>query len=222
MALDSACAAIGVGVNGEQGDLFWRHFELVVETNRRFNLTRITEPADAAVKHYADALTLLAMPLSSDAGIRLVVDVGTGAGFPAFPLAVMKPEWRITAMDSTGKKAAFVEETAARLGISNLTGQHHRAGEKMAEPARYDLVLYRAVAQLSECLRTAKDLVRPGGYVVGYQSDPIPKAELREARTAAKRGGFHPHDGYAFVLPLGGEPIPRRLVTFRKVDPRKG
>lgn len=217
-ALRSACTAIGVNIDGRQADLFWRHFELLVETNQRFNLTRITDAADAAVKHYADALTLLATPLGGRAGIRGVLDVGTGAGFPAFPLAVMRPDWRLTAMDSTGKKARFVAESAETLEVANLTGLHHRAGEKTADGRRYDLVLYRAVTRLAGCLETAKRLVKGGGHIVCYKGDSVSSDERRDGEAMMKQMGFRADSEHAFRLPLAQGEIGRRLVVFQKIN----
>jgi len=214
-SLRCACAAIEVRIDEPQEALFWRHFELLVETNRQFNLTRITEPTDAAVKHYADALTLLATRLNDDPNIRNVLDVGSGAGFPAFPLAVMKPEWQVTAMDSTGKKARFVTDTATELKIANLTGRHHRAGEKTDDGQRYDLLLYRAVAKLAVCLQTAQGLVRRGGYVACYKGDSVSPEERREAEGAAKQTGFRLDTECAFSLPSPAGEIRRRLLIFQ-------
>ena len=88
------------------------HHDAMVEANRRLNLTRITDPVESAVRHYADSLALLAWSRDSAVSIRTLLDVGTGAGFPAVPLAIMKPKWKITAIDGTKKKIDFVRETA--------------------------------------------------------------------------------------------------------------
>ena len=86
------------------------------------NLTRITRPAEAAVRLYADSLAVLSWARQSgnETGVRTVLDIGTGAGFPAVPLAVAAPDWRITAIEATNKKAAFVEQSARRVGAENL------------------------------------------------------------------------------------------------------
>lgn len=206
-----------MSVDAQQEDLFWRHFELLVETNQRFNLTRITDAADAAVKHYADALTVLATPVGKKAGIHDVLDVGTGAGFPAFPLAVVRGDWRMTAMDSTGKKARFVAESAETLEVANLTGRHHRAGETLRNRKRYDLVLYRAVTRLAGCLETAKNLVKGGGYVVCYKGDSVSADEQRDGKAMMGRMGFRADSEHAFTLPLAEGVIGRRLLVFQKI-----
>ena len=107
-ALLAACSAIRLSLTEPQRELMLAHYRRVVEANRHFNLTRITSPADAAVKHYVDSLTLMASPWVEADRSLTVVDVGTGAGFPAVPLAIMCPQWQILAIDGTGKKARFV------------------------------------------------------------------------------------------------------------------
>ncbi len=166
-ALVEATRAVGVALTDEQRGLMWEHFRLVVQANRQFNLTRITSAADAAVKHYADSLTLLAAPwIDADGGRPLrVLDVGTGAGFPAVPLAIARPDWRITAIDSTAKKVRFVAEAVGRLGLTNVEARHARAADlARSKQERFDLVLLRAVSRIAAGLDEVHRLVPPGGF----------------------------------------------------------
>ena len=101
-ALIEACSAMQLPISNSNIDLMWAHFFRLTEANRHFNLTRITSVAEAAVKHYADSLSLLAMPLVGSRDRLSVLDVGTGGGFPAIPLAIMQKAWHITAIDGTG------------------------------------------------------------------------------------------------------------------------
>ena len=117
-ALDEAADRIGVPTTAAQRSAMGHHFALMVEANRRFNLTRITTPVEAAIKHYADSLTLLTCPDIAAAAPITLLDVGTGAGFPAIPLAIVCPAWQVAAIDGTGKKARFVAESAAGLGAT--------------------------------------------------------------------------------------------------------
>jgi len=128
-ALCRAVAALGLAVDQGQRARMYAHFRRVIEANRVFNLTRITAPADAAVQHYADSLSLLAAPWIDAGGPLTVLDVGTGAGFPAIPLAIVCCHWDITAIDGTGKKARFVAETAAALKLTNVRAGHARAAD---------------------------------------------------------------------------------------------
>ena len=100
------------------------HFEAVIEVNRVMNLTRITNPIDAAVKHYVDSSALLPWIAARKINAASLLDVGTGAGFPAVPLAVLRPNWAITAIDATRKKVDFVSRTVVAMGLTNLRVEH--------------------------------------------------------------------------------------------------
>lgn len=92
---------------------------LLLETNRQFNLTAVTEPAEAWSRHVLDSLTL--MPILASIDAAAVIDVGSGAGLPGVPLAIVMPSTRFTLLEATGKKARFIGETAAALGLDNVT-----------------------------------------------------------------------------------------------------
>lgn len=218
-ALATAVEALGLRVGQPERERMWRHFQMVVEANRRFNLTRITAPAEAAVKHYADALTLLrASELRLPAAPR-VLDVGTGAGFPAIPLAIVCPAWRITAIDGTGRKAAFVAACAAELQLNRVSALHSRAAELAREAgAAFDLVLLRAVARLEAGLNEVHRLVPPGGWIVFYKTRDLSAEEHRPAAAAARRLGFQEQPHVDLTLPLGDALLRRRLVVYRRVS----
>lgn len=220
-AFSAALERLGVPVAAAARELMWRHFERIVEVNRQFNLTRITSPVEAAIKHYADSLALLAAGWWTRAKRVDVLDVGTGAGFPAVPLAIACPQWRVMAIDGTGKKSRFVAECAARLGIANLQAEHARAGGlARAGDKRFGLVLLRAVTQLAPGLEEVYSLVAPGGSVVFYKSATLSAEEVEGGVAAARRRGFTPAGSFEVELMGGEEPLARRLVRF--VNDRKG
>ena len=215
--LSAAVEPLGVRITDAQQELMWRHYELVVATNAKFNLTRITTPADAAVKHYADSLVLLATGWV-EGGERLrVLDVGTGAGFPAVPLAIVKESWQVTAIDGTGKKARFVEECAGSLGLKNLHGRHCRA-EELARQGRetFDLVLLRAVTQLGPGIEEVRGLIGRTGSAVFYKSGQMSEEEWEEGRAVAGRYGLASIDEFKTRLVAGEETLERRLIRFRR------
>jgi len=216
-ALYRACAAIGLEVNRPQRERMYAHFLRVVRTNRQFNLTRITAPADAAVKHYADSLTLLAVPWI-DAGRPLaVLDVGTGAGFPAVPLAIMCEHWDITAIDGTGRKARFVGDTATVLGLANVHARHARAADLARENAgTFDLVVLRAVAKIAAGLKEVYPLIRPGGAVVFYKTAHIDEEELIAGSHVARSLGMQRVEPFRATLPFAEGPIQRRLIPYQR------
>jgi len=150
-ALVGAVKPWSVSLDHDQVERLVMHYEAMVETNRTHNLTRVTDPEDAAVRLYADSLALL--PWLAELGVTVtrLVDVGTGAGFPAFPLAVACPQLTVMALEARRKKVGFLTETAAACGVGNLATRHVR-GEDWTGPADFDLVTFKAVAALADCL----------------------------------------------------------------------
>ncbi|MEP0842347.1 MAG: 16S rRNA (guanine(527)-N(7))-methyltransferase RsmG, partial [Phycisphaerae bacterium] len=204
---------LGLRVEDELRRLMRRHFELLIEANRRFNLTRITAAGEAALKHYADSLSLLATRWLDAARPLEVLDVGTGAGFPAVPLAVVCPAWRITAIDGTGKKARFLADAAKALGLTNLRALHARSADLARRPAmRFDAVLMRAVARLGPGIEEAHGLVRRGGSLIFYKTAGISNDEWAEGAGAAERRGLRPFESFEVTLAGCGQRLERRLL----------
>jgi 16S rRNA (guanine527-N7)-methyltransferase len=215
--LADAARAMNLGLNEPQRACMWRHFTLMVEANRHFNLTRITTPSDAAIKHYADSLTLLATDWVDRERALTVLDVGTGAGFPAVPLAIVCPKWRVTAIDGTGKKARFVADAAGRLGLANLTAIHARAADlARQEGGAFDLVVMRAVTQLAPGIEEVHRLVKTAGAVVFYKSGTCSEQELRTAATRARLRGLSVVTTHTLQLPVADGPLERRLIRYAR------
>jgi 16S rRNA (guanine527-N7)-methyltransferase len=214
-ALAASTAALDVNLTTGQQERMWRHYLLVVETNRRFNLTRVTSPVDAAVKHYADALTLLTTGWALPATPLRVLDVGTGAGFPAVPLAIVCTAWEVTAIDGTGKKARFVEQVATDLALGNLSARHARAADlARTGEALFDLVLLRAVTQTASGIDEAHPLVSPGGSIVFFKTPAMATEEWDAGNQRAVTRGFSQPQTHDVLLSGSGEPLSRRLIRY--------
>lgn len=203
------------------------HYNAMIEANRSFNLTRITDPKEAAIKHYADSLALLLWADEAGAKIDPVLDIGTGAGFPAFPLAVLRPEWSVTAIDATRKKIDFVTRTAASLGVKNLRCEHAHSehwqgpcdGDRTSANT-YQLVVFRALSKPSKAIEQAGRFVAPGGYLVAYQSDSVDPAEQHNAEQAAAKLRLQIRQRYSYDLKISGEHVKRVLQVYR-MDPEQ-
>ena len=160
----------------------------LLEENEKYNLTAITEPDKIILNHYADCVTMAAR-LKKNA---TVIDVGCGAGFPSLPLAIVRPDLKITAMDSTAKRVNYVAETAAMLGLDNLTAITMRAedGGKMPEyREKYDYATARAVAEMRVLTELALPFVKVGGQMVAMKGKNA-EFELSSAKKAiATLGG---------------------------------
>jgi 16S rRNA (guanine527-N7)-methyltransferase len=131
-----------------------RHLELVLETNKQFNLTSITEPREAVIKHIIDSL--LPSPLYADA--KSILDLGTGAGYPGIPLAILYPEMKVHLVDSTQKKARFLQEVVNDLELTNVV-VHDKRGEtvlKSLPTHEIDILTARAVGSIEKLLNVLK------------------------------------------------------------------
>jgi 16S rRNA (guanine527-N7)-methyltransferase len=135
-----------------------------VETaNAHFNLTAIRDRPGMLRKHVLDSLSLQAFLR----GTR-VADVGTGAGFPGLPLALVEPQRKFTLIEATGKKARFVFQTAERLGLANVEVVHTRA-EQYRPTELFDTVVARALASLADFVAFAGHLCAPGGRLLAMK-----------------------------------------------------
>lgn len=223
-ALAVASAAVGVSITPKQTDECLRYAALLLEANAHTNLTRITAPAAVAVKHFADSLTVLRAVPDLPEGAS-VADVGTGAGFPGLVLKIIRPDLRVTLLDSLGKRVIFLREVVGTLGLDNVTLIHSRAEDTGRDPSlrdRCDLVTARAVAALPTLLEWCTPLVRPAsGRFVAMKSGAV-DAELAAAANAARLLNVRLETDLALTLPPvpgDDEPAARRLLVYRKIRP---
>lgn len=158
-----------------------RHLDLIVEANRHFNLTRITDAREAAIKHVVDSV----MPWRLFASAARILDAGTGAGFPGVPLAIVLPTVDFTLCESVGKKARFVESVVQNLLLTNVTVNAMRA-EEVLKTKRVDLITARAVTPVSHAVDLFFPALKQGSRVILYKSRDA-EAEIREAEPALRR-----------------------------------
>lgn len=159
-----------------------RHLDLIVETNRLFNLTRIVDPREAAIKHVLDSVT----PWRFFEGAGHIIDAGSGAGFPGIPLALVLPGSRFTLLESTQKKARFIESAAKDLELANLEVRAERA-EEWLKGHRVPLITARAVAPLDRAIALFGPAIRSGARALLYKG-PDAEQEIADAASeAAKR-----------------------------------
>jgi 16S rRNA (guanine527-N7)-methyltransferase len=161
----------------QQQAQFQQLYELILEGNRQLNLTRITEPQEFWEKHLWDSLRGIApqgkfIP-SLEAGAS-VIDIGTGAGFPGIPVAIVAPSCQMTLLDSTRKKITFIDQILTTLALSHaktLIGRAEEIGQQHQHRQAYDIALIRAVGTASACAEYALPLVKQGGLVVIYRGN---------------------------------------------------
>lgn len=179
----------GLVPTDEQAEMLLSYYEMLVEKNKVMNLTAITEFDEVVDKHFADSLSIVMASEDGkitkmlEAGCR-IMDLGTGAGFPGIPLKIMFPNLKMTLMDSLNKRLLFLDEVIAGLGLKNISTCHGRAEElarKDEYREKFDLVVSRAVANLSLLSEYALGFVKPGGLFIPYKAggceDEISAAE---------------------------------------------
>jgi 16S rRNA (guanine527-N7)-methyltransferase len=152
-----------------------RHLELIVEANRQFNLTRILSSREAAIKHVVDSV----LPWRLFRGASHVADAGSGAGFPGIALALVLPETRFTLLESTQKKARFLEAVVRELGLAHVEVRAERA-EEWLKTHRVPVVTARAVAPLNRAASLFAPALRGGARVLLYKG-PDAAAEISDA-----------------------------------------
>lgn len=182
-----------LGVVFEPGDLerLSAFLGLLLRANESFNLTSIVDPDEAWSRHILDALTLVPVLASIEVvegGVLGVVDVGSGGGVPALPLAIVMPEARFTLVEATGKKAEYLVQTARTLGLKNVRVLHERAeriGQVRDHREQYDAAMARALGHLAVVCELCGPLVRPGGVLIGVKGA---KADEELAASAKAMG----------------------------------
>ena len=172
--LAAGVAALGVDVDPAAQAKLLAYLALLDKWNRTYNLTAIREPARMLTQHLLDALAVL--PHLPQASELRVLDVGSGGGVPGIPLAIARPHWRVTLLDSNRKKVAFLRQAAAELALANVEVVASRA-EAYAPEVRFDVAISRAVTDLAAFAKVAMPRVRPGGCIVAMKG-VYPREEL--------------------------------------------
>jgi len=160
-------------------DKLLRYLELLAKWNRVYNLTAITDPQQMLTHHLLDSLAIVPAleNLLSTRTTHEVLDVGSGAGLPGIPLAVVRPEWSLTLIDSNGKKTAFIQQAAAELVLPNvrvLTGR-----VEQCHGMQFDVIVCRAFSSLRDLVLRTRTLLAPGGKWAAMKG-VVPHDELRE------------------------------------------
>ncbi len=187
----TACEGLSISFDPPDITQLGLYLALMLETNKTFNLTAITDPSQAWMKHIFDSLTLipvLAQAHGLDGKVPAVIDIGSGGGVPGIPLAITMPGVEFTLVDATGKKAAFLKQTVETLGLKNVAVLHDRAERLGRDPhhrERYDAAIARALGPLNVLAELTVPLVRMRGTVLAIKGAKADQ-ELAEAVEALR------------------------------------
>lgn len=207
--IERGLAAFGVERGAEPLDSYLAQ---MLTYNKMVNLTAIRDPEEAALRHVVDSLSLFSLGVIAP-GDR-VLDIGTGAGFPAAPLAICS-DCEVTALDSVQKKLRFIDGTAEALGLSNLHTLAGRA-EELAHTAlreSFEIVTARGVTKLRTLLEYALPFVKVGGHLLAMKGEDVAE-ELAEAEAALRTLGGECIRVEKVLLP--GSEIVHTVVVVRK------
>lgn len=213
----SHCENMGITLSDHQLEQFDRYYELLVEWNSFMNLTAITEFDEVLQKHFEDSLVLgKVLPVEQ---LSTLLDVGTGAGFPGIPLKIVYPHLKVVLLDSLGKRVKFLNHVAEELGLTEIQAIHGRA-EDFAKDAAYrekfDVVVSRAVANMSSLSEYCLPYTKLNGHFVPYKSGKIDEELEQAAKAIAILGGtLEKVEKFA----LDESDLERSLVVVKKTKP---
>lgn len=186
----------------------------LLEKNQVMNLTAITDPDDVARLHLLDCA---ALPSHYDLRGKAGVDVGTGAGFPGMVLRLLEKDYRLTLLDSLGKRVDWLREVCGEMGLGDVDCVHARAEEFAREHReQFDIATSRAVAQLNVLCELALPLVKVGGVFLAMKSVDS-DAELDTARGAIGQLGGKVEEVWDYTIPTTD--VTHRVIAIRKVRP---
>jgi 16S rRNA (guanine527-N7)-methyltransferase len=198
--LDDGLAALDLDLSDAVRDRLIAYVELLARWNAAYNLTAVRDPGEMVARHLLDSLAIAPHVTGTT-----LADLGSGAGLPGIPLALVAPERQVTLVDSNGKKARFLREAVRALKLANVRVIEGRVQDV---PGQFDCVTARAFATLADMLNWAGGLLADGGCWLAM------KGKVDEAEIAAVPAGFRVERIVALQVPATvGE---RHLIVVRK------
>lgn len=181
---------INVTLTEKQLEQFVLYGNLLKEWNGKMNLTTIVAPEEVARKHFLDSLTCLETGIFQKK--NRVIDIGTGAGFPAIPLKIVCPDLEMVLLDSLQKRLTFLNEVIAQLGLQQMTLVHARAedaGQDVCYREQFDITIARAVASMPVLCELCLPFVKLGGYFIAMKGSQGEEELSQSGRVISLLGG---------------------------------
>lgn len=203
---------LGEYISEDRSELLYRFSSILIETNKSFNLTAITDEKEIILKHFADCATVLKhIPVCAS-----IIDIGCGAGFPSLPIAILRDDVKVTALDSTAKKINFINSTAKELSLNNIQAITSRA-EDFAKDNKesFDVSISRAVARLNILDELCLPLTRVGGKFIAMKSSRG-EEEYSEAKKGIEALGGNLENVQKLKLAHEESSIEREIYVFEK------
>lgn len=185
-----------------------KYYELLIEENKKMNLTAITEKEEVYLKHFYDSLTLINI---IDLNKELeVIDIGTGAGFPGLVLKIVFPNLKVTLLDALEKRIKFLDRVITELDLKEVKTVHSRI--ETYKENKYDLVVSRAVAKTNILLELSCQMLKTNGYFIFLKSNI--EEEIKESENCLKILNLKLEEIKEFYLPI--ENSKRTLIKIKK------
>lgn len=203
---------LNLNVTNEMVEKFNKYYRILIEVNQTMNLTAITEENEVFCKHFLDSLEISrVIPLEDS---FTLCDVGSGAGFPSIPLAIISDKVNVTIVDALNKRIKFLQDLVRELDVVNVEAIHARAEDYAKEKrAFFDVVTARAVARLNVLLELCMPLVKRGGVFIAMKGSTGDE-ELEEAKNAIGILGGVVEQNVHIELPEGAGK--RQILVIRK------
>ena len=211
--LADEAAKIGIDISEEQQLKFNTYSNFLIEYNEKVNLTAITDPQEIEIKHFLDSI--MPLTLTNIGQNKSLIDVGTGAGFPGIPMKIIRPDLKLTLLDSLNKRLAFLEQLSEMMDQQNqlVHARAEIAGIDDKHREKYDIATSRAVASLAVLCEYCLPLLKVGGVMLSLKG-PDCGQELKSAASAIKVLGGGEAELLSYFLPDGSG---RTLVVIKKI-----
>ena len=182
--MKEASLEVGLDLTENQYNQFIMYMRLLQEWNEKINLTAITEDEEVIKKHFIDCIK--AFKSNAVKNAKTIIDVGTGAGFPGLPIAIMNPNVKVTLLDSLNKRINFLDTVIAKLALKNVITIHSRAEDGARKPEfreNFDVATSRAVANMAVLSEFCLPYVKLNGYFVALKG-PAVDEEINDGKKA--------------------------------------
>lgn len=204
---------IGVSLDDNMLDQFYRYKNMVLDWNEKINLTAITDDLEFMIKHFVDSLTINKYIEHG----KTIIDIGTGAGFPGIPIKILNKENKVILFDSLNKRIRVLEDIVEKINLENVDLIHGRAEETFKNVKyreQYDIAVSRAVANLNVLVELMVPAVKVGGKCICMKGNKA-ENEIEEAKKAIKELGGEIYKVEKIILPE--LKLERNIVVIEKV-----
>ncbi|HAN09100.1 MAG TPA: 16S rRNA (guanine(527)-N(7))-methyltransferase RsmG [Clostridiales bacterium] len=214
--LETSAKELGVNLTPEQINKFMLYKDILIEANKNFNLTAITDERDVILKHFIDCISLV--KFFDFSNIKNMIDIGSGAGFPAIPLKIVLPNLHVTIIDSLNKRINFLKDVSHKLSLLNVECLHARAevlGQNTVYREQFDMCTSRAVAYLPVLSEYCLPFVHKNGYFLAMKGPTGINEEIKETLPIINELGGEYEKKETYIIP--NTDICHNLIFIKKI-----